>query len=67
MGLGEAIQGDETWAGDAPMIVRINRLQKTASLEFTYADGRHLSLEISFSTAEGLIKDLNFTLGEKGS
>lgn len=47
------------------MIVQINRLQEMASLEFSYADGRHLSLEISFVTADGLVKDLGFKLEKK--
>lgn len=65
MSLGEHQPGDEYWKGDLPMIVFLNRMNATASLEFTYADGRHLSVPISFQTAEGLVKDLDLKLEEK--
>jgi hypothetical protein len=51
--------GDESWGGDVPMIVCLNRIQETASLQFTYADGSGLDVPISLATAEGLVKDLS--------
>jgi hypothetical protein len=50
--------GDEAWGGDVPMIVCLNRLQESASLQFTYANGSSLDVPISLATAEGLVKDL---------
>lgn len=50
--------GDEAYGGDVPMIVCLNRLQESASLQFTYADGSSLNVPISLATAEGLVKDL---------
>lgn len=50
--------GDEAYGGDVPMIVCLNRLQESASLQFTYADGSSLDVPISLATAEGLVKDL---------
>ena len=55
--------GDEAWGGDMiPMIVCLNRIQETASLQFTYADGSGVDVPISLATAEGLVKDLRLTL-----
>ena len=59
--------GDEVWKGDVPMIVNINRLKETASLGFSYANGSYLDVEISFMTADGLVKDLGLKLVEKGT
>jgi hypothetical protein len=50
--------GNEAWGGDVPMIVCLNRLQESASLQFTYADGSSLDIPISLATADGLVKDL---------
>lgn len=50
--------GDEAWGGDVPVIVCLNRLQESASLQFTYADGSSLDVPISLATADGLVKDL---------
>jgi hypothetical protein len=57
--------GDETWGGDIPMLVFLNRIQESAALHFTYADGSSLSVEISVATAEGLVKDLRLTLSPR--
>ena len=57
--------GDEAWGGDVPMIVCMNHLQETASLQFTYADGSSLDVPISLETAEGLVKDLRLKPTEK--
>jgi hypothetical protein len=65
--LGKHRCGDEVWKGDVPMIVNINRLEEMASLGFSYADGRYLQVDISFVTAEGLVKDLELKLAEKGT
>lgn len=65
--LGKLRPGDEVWKGEVPMIVNINRLQETASLGFSYADGRYLDVEVSFLTAEGLVKDLELKMAEKGA
>jgi hypothetical protein len=64
--LGALKPGDEYWKGDVPMLVFVNRLQERATLEFSYANGSHLSTEISFVTALGLITDLNLKLERKG-
>lgn len=64
--LGAPNPGDEYWRGDAPMLVFLNRIQETASLEFRYADGQHLSTPISVGTAIGLIQDLSMKLEKKG-
>lgn len=55
-------QGDEAWGGDVPMIVCLNRLQESSSLQFTYADGSSLDVPVSLATAEGLVKDLSLKL-----
>lgn len=64
--LGALSPGDEYWHGDVPMLVFLNRVKEAASLEFSYADGRHLSTPISFVTATGLITDLEMKLKKKG-
>lgn len=48
----------ELWKCSLPVIVFIDRAEGHASLDFTMANGAHLSAPISISTAEALIKDL---------
>lgn len=56
--LGAPVPGDELWKSSLPVIVFISRAEGYASLDFTMANGAHLSAPISIQTAEGLIKDL---------
>jgi hypothetical protein len=57
-GIGDERPGDELWKCSLPVIVFISRAGGYASLDFTMANGAHLSAPISIHTADGLINDL---------
>jgi len=64
--LGALGPGAELWKCSLPVIVFIDRAENHASLDFTMANGAHLSAPISLPTAEGLIKDLAMKRIRKG-
>lgn len=64
--IGKLGPGDETWKGFDPFFVHLNRIHKTAWLEYGLASGGGVSSQLSFETAEGLIRDLHMKLQDKG-
>lgn len=64
--IGAPRPGDELWKSSLPVIVFISRAGGYASLDFTMANGAHLSAPISIQTADGLIKDLEMKRIGKG-
>jgi len=50
---------EETWRGNAPMLVHVYPQRKSAWLSYNLQGGGQVSMEIGIDTAEGLIRDMN--------